>query len=576
LEAASFTNAFGGTLNNAGTIFDDLTNAGTVTNNGTFNANVASNSGTINNNAGATWNGAILSNTGTINTTGTWNANGVINNAGTFNYLGGTVAGATTFTNSPSGIFNFSGTRAITTTFVNNGTISALAPSDRLTINGSLSGTGTINVAATNGNVSVVTIQGAASGSQNITVNNSGSATPVFSSPQTVLVLNGEGSSLAVGNKGLVPQISNGLVNNFLMQNGSGSNAYLQTSFNDGPVSGVASGLLSTIDALATGFFLNASAIVSRPDNPDPNQIGGGPFARVSFGGATTKLGSNAVGFGQSTSSFTNGSTSYSGLQAGFDVGVYNINGSGWNANFGIFGGVANAGTYSTTNSPIPTGGSLTNTTQLSLSVPFAALYTFISKGSFSAEVNVRKDYYSGSILSSNNATNGFVIAPNTQLTGSGWSVNSNISNRFDLKDWLYVEPMVSLNWGNYTFGNVNLNPALGLASSSISLGTIEILLGRVGANVGATFLATDNIALAPFIHGSVWHDFASPYSASAQTNGGGFDITADRVGTFGQVGTGVQFKVLDINLLGFVRGDLIFGDNITGASFNIGVRKQF
>jgi hypothetical protein len=193
-----------------------------------------------------------------------------------------------------------------------------------------------------------VTVQGTSSGSQNITVTNSGSSTPVFNSPQTVLVLNG-GSSLTVGNKGLVPQISNGLVNNFLMQGSPGSNAYVQTAFNDGPVSGVATGLLSTIDALATGFFLNASAIVSRPDNPEPNQIGGGPFARVTFGGANTNLGSNAVGFGQSTTSFTNGSTTYSGLQAGFDVGVYNINGSDWNVNLGFFGGVANAGTYSTT-----------------------------------------------------------------------------------------------------------------------------------------------------------------------------------------------------------------------------------
>jgi hypothetical protein len=62
----------------------------------------------------------------------------------------------------------------------------------------------------------------------------------------------------------------------------------------------------------------------------------------------------------------------------------------------------------------------------------------------------------------------------------------------------------------------------------------------------------------------------------SGGTSSVNFGITSDRIGTFGQVGAGVQFKVLDIDLLGFVRGDLLFGNNITGAVLNIGLRKQF
>src|SRR5262249_49716739 len=153
-------------LNNAGTIVDDLTNAGTVNNNGINTANVASNSGTINNNSGATWTGNVQSNTGTINTLGTWNANsGPINNAGNFNYLGGSATGVTTFPNSPAGTLSSTGNLGINTAaspvnFVNNGVIAARTPSDRLTINGSLSGSGTISTVVGNGNASVVTIQG--------------------------------------------------------------------------------------------------------------------------------------------------------------------------------------------------------------------------------------------------------------------------------------------------------------------------------------------------------------------------------------------------------------------------------
>ena len=74
--------------------------------------------------------------------------------------------------------------------------------------------------------------------------------------------------------------------------------------------------------------------------------------------------------------------------------------------------------------------------------------------------------------------------------------------------------------------------------------------------------------------------NLANPNGATAQATGGGssvnFSVVADRVGTFGQVGAGVNFKVHSFDMVGFLRGDLLFGNNITGASFNIGLRKQF
>jgi hypothetical protein len=340
----------------------------------------------------------------------------------------------------------------------------------------------------------------------------------------------------------------------------------------------VAAGVPSSITALATGFFQAASAIVSRPDDPEPNQIGGGPFARVMFGGMKTNLASNVSG--QSTSSMTNGSTVYSGFQAGFDVGVYNIDASAWNVNFGFMGGVANATTSASTSSPTPVGSPLLTTTQLQLSVPFVALYTFVSKKSFTAEVNVRYDMYSGNILSFNSDAGGFLVSPRTSLTGTGWSVNANVANRFFLQDWLYAEPLLGLNWGTYQFNPVAFSTGIGGTSSSINFAPIEIFLGRVGTNLGAAVELSDNVTLAPFIHGSIWHDFANPSTATAQVSGSGatvnFGVTADRIGTFGQVGAGINFKVHNVDLVGFARGDLLFGNTITGASFNIGLRKQF
>jgi uncharacterized protein with beta-barrel porin domain len=74
-----------GNVGGNGVVFDDLTNTGTVTNNGTFNGNVASNTGTITNAAGATW-------TGNVSTSGTFVNDGTI--SGSVTVSGGTFSGA--------------------------------------------------------------------------------------------------------------------------------------------------------------------------------------------------------------------------------------------------------------------------------------------------------------------------------------------------------------------------------------------------------------------------------------------------------------------------------------------------
>ncbi|MEA2868264.1 MAG: hypothetical protein QOE39_2979, partial [Bradyrhizobium sp.] len=113
----SVTNNAGGTITVAagGTVHDDLNNAGSVTNSGTYVANVASNTGTIINNA--TW-------TGTITTSGTFNnaagatVSGLVTNSGTASNAG-TLSGGLTNT---AGTFNNIGTIAGTTT-VSGGTL---------------------------------------------------------------------------------------------------------------------------------------------------------------------------------------------------------------------------------------------------------------------------------------------------------------------------------------------------------------------------------------------------------------------------------------------------------------------
>jgi fibronectin-binding autotransporter adhesin len=616
--APGINNTATGTITNTGTITDDLNNAGLVTNNGIYNATVATNTGTITNNL--TWNGNVTSSTGTINNNGNWTGNiatsgifnqaagainGSLSNTGIVNLTGGTingavtnggagtfnlnnsVAGITTFTN--SGVLTFGNAGAVTVaptlgagTVTNNGALRTTNANASLTITGALGGAGTINTAVNGSQVSVVNVLGGSSGSQAFTFTNSG-PTPVFQSPVTILNLNG--GSLAVSNTGLVPQLSNGLLNNYLVQAGAGGDASLQTSFNSGPISGVATGLSSVIASLTSGFFQGASAIVSRPDNPSENQIAGGPFVRVSYGNAMTNLGSTTYQFGASSFSNTNATTTFSGFQAGFDVGVYDIQGSGWNWNLGVFGGVASTSTYASTYSPVPNGATSITGTNITMSVPYVALYTFVSKKAFTAEVSVRRDFYNGTASSFNgdmSIANGYLVAPNTPITGTGWSVNANIAHRFEVMSNFTLEPILGMTYGSYSFNNVFFNNQLAAAgvSGQMNFDTINSWLGRVGANVSTSFMATENLALAPFLHGSVWNEFAGPSNAYSTVNSGGsvynFAVSTNRVGTFGQLGLGMEFKVHELDLLGFVRGDLRFGDAVNGQAINLGLRKQF
>jgi len=597
--AGTFTNTGTATATTTGTnggVFN--LNAGTVTTGGDF-----TNTGIFNLNAGTMASAGALGfvNNATVNAAG-GAIGATVNNNAIFN-LSGNVAVATAFNNNAGGTFTFFGTPTLTVgvgagNFASNGLITVVVPpgspagtlpsaTANLTIAGALTGNGTINTVVNGGDASLVTVTGSSAGNQSFTFNNTtpGGAIPVFNSPKAILDLNGGG--LNVANKGVVGSLSNGLINNFLVQGGAGQDAFLQTAFNDGPISGLASGVSSIIATLSSGFFQAAASIVSRPDNPHANQIGGGPFVRVSAGDSTTSLNSSLTAFGPANSSHTNASTNFSGIQAGFDVGVYNINSSDWNVNLGFFGGYVNARGYATTASPVPTGGSTLTGTQVTLDVPYVALYTFISRRSFTAEINVRQDFYKGNVNSYNGDLGfggGYLVAPNTSLTGKGTSVNVNVSNRFDLSDTVYVEPLAGFTWGRYSFDDVYFNPNLSTPASSVqgrmAFAPIESYLGRVGANLGGTFLVSDNLAIAPFVHTSVWREFGSAAATTAFVSTGAnsfaFPGSVDRVGTFGQVGVGFQFKVLNLDLLGFARGDMRFGDSLNGKAINIGLRKQF
>ena len=498
--------------------------------------------------------------------------------------------------------------------FFNNGVLApnASAPSpatQSLTVTGTFAGQGTIQSIVSGDRASNVIVQGASAGTQNIVFSNAtpGGGTPTFSGPTNVLTLNG-GGSLTVANTGYVPGLSSGLLNNYLVQPGAGQSAYLQTLFNSGPASGIASGLSGMVDALQAGFFRSsdlmffvrgkareqASAAEARADlacggetrcdTTGDRDFAFSAFIRAGYGGATTSMGSSTYGFGFNSSTNT-ATTTYSGVQVGIDVGTKMPSLLDMNLNFGVFGGVAAAGTTANSYAPLPTGSVATGSSSLSMTIPYLGGYGVLSRGGFTAGVDVRWDSYNGTVrswASDVNVAGGFLVSPNTPLSGSGISVNLLLANRFDIVDSFYVEPLAGFVYGSYQFDNVPYSSALASTGTAgqINLGSYQSAMGRLGVNVGATFNASESLAIQPFATAQVWREFAGNMNTMSTVTTGAnlynFNVTTPGVGTFGQVGAGMKFDLLKSDWQAYVRGDALFGAGLTGQSVNIGLYKQF
>ena len=189
--------------------------------------------------------------------------------------------------------------------------------------------------------------------------------------------------------------------------------------------------------------------------------------------------------------------------------------------------------------------------------------YAALTKGPFFVDVLYHHDFYG---LKLNDASSGL---SNQSLSGNG--------------DSFHIESAYNIALGNYgSFGNLFVAPTGSLVFSRVSLdnlpftamnlGTVKFndidsILGRAGVKFGTSFV-TQTLALQPFVIASVWHEFEGRTTSEFDsTTGFTVPMSVSRVGTFGQVGLGLNGELLGKNLLGTVRTDFRFGDRTSGES---------
>jgi fibronectin-binding autotransporter adhesin len=618
-------------LNNSGTVTNiDIYNAivanntGLITNKGTWNGTGNNTGGSIDNQV--LWNGDIINTAGTFKNEGT--VAGGVTNSGTFTTTGvvtggltnassgtvtaqGTISGdIQNFSLSPpnfgsiarargfnltgnvssDGVFNNSGTVRVdpsqtnvtlaVKTFVNNGELDLRNPTTvatNLTIKGNYVAQDPplidLNVLATALNTGQqqanhLAITGVATGATNVSVQALNGMITIF--PNSIPIISvGPGSTATF--TALPSQTNLGSLVAFGIEQTSPTQWDLTSHINPVPIGSIAGSISSAVTSVATGFFQGSTAFLGAPATATPNQIDSGVWTR----GATGMNNERSV----VTASLEPGApsdlkteTHFSGYQVGSDVGMFNIQNTGWNLHAGITGGE-----YAAESSEANFSDGFS-----SFTVPFLGVYAAATGHGFFADVLVRHDFWRGEVTSAG------ALLTNAQMDGHGNAVTAEAGYTYHFQNGIFngifngvfVTPSIGFSYTNANFQQLNLLPG-SLVPPTLNLGAVVSDLGRFGATLGDTF-ATTYWALTPNVNVSVWHEFAGAIPSVFTSAQPGQPILTDnvsetRIGTFGQFGIGLTAQpIQNPNWTLFARADWRTGSDIYGGTVTAGFRYQF
>jgi hypothetical protein len=314
------------------------------------------------------------------------------------------------------------------------------------------------------------------------------------------------------------------------------------------------------------------NAFVSAPNDPKPDQPGGGVWVRGVGGEVTNRFSSASTGnldAGVNNGRFATQSNfncagsvrqTFAGVQVGQDIS--RLNWGGWNVHVGTTAGYLSS--HDTDNN-----GNTTN-----FDVPFFGGYAVATYGRFFADVMVREEFYNA------NLTDPTVGLFGQQVGARGTSVSASAGYNFPLADNWFIEPSGGFIWSRTNVDSFSVSGGLignGIVST-YSTAPIDSDIGRLSLRGGKTFTSGDMI-WQPFASVSVFHEFAGNVQSSVQSLnasiGGVIPITltgtnsTTRVGTYGQYSLGVAGQVANTGWLGLVRADYRNGDNIEGWTGN-------
>ena len=327
--------------------------------------------------------------------------------------------------------------------------------------------------------------------------------------------------------------------------------------------------LLSAINAADTAFLTESTAIVGSPANPQPDQTGGGVWAR-GIGGEQTTRGTTTTNYpvAGTTSCQTETLLDFAGVQIGTDISTLNF--YGWNIHLGSTLGYLGATGKDVTSpgSGSPLGGTLSD----SLEIPFAGVYASVTKGGFFLDGMARELYFQ------NTASDWQASLFGQHFDARSFAVNGDAGYNFQLQDNWFIEPSAGFIWSTTELDPLHKSGALSTLPGVVTVSQIYDAIGRLSVKAGTT-VDTGNIILQPFGTASVFREFEGNPTGTVNADGppatsANFAMTG--LGTYGQFGLGLAGQLKDTGWLGYIRADYRTGENIQGWSVSGGLRYQF
>ncbi|MBA8904058.1 autotransporter-associated beta strand repeat-containing protein [Phyllobacterium sp. P30BS-XVII] len=561
---SSLNNAAGSGSASSLTLLDNVAGQAILNNYGQMQGMLASGAGAqtfVNNMAGGVWD---MGNSGVSNLLG---SNDVIQNSGLIKATGNTQL---------NGLERFENNAGGTLSLVNG------AVGDRLAISGDYVGHAGSNIALDvdfdNSTSDVVTVGGVLMGTTNLKLNGltAGQAPTAFG--KTILVLDAaKGGDGTVTVEGLP---SGGIVQYDVARiGGSGSDPsrfVIRSGINGTAASSVVSGFIAAQNVIGSSFFKPSSGLISAPVDPDKNQFGLAPWIRTN--GGMSKIDTKGTIYqpdGTAVEAPATIETSYYGYQVGLDAGVFNIQDTGGNVNFGLTGGQI-FGKSDQKN--------FANTTDFN-SVFYGA-YAAYTKGPFFLDFQVRQELMDYTV----NVDDPVFKIKNGDVGGRRTSISGSTSYTLPYKDWSFI-PATGFTYSKSSTDDLFIphNILLNQNEARVRFSDVESLIGFGGITVSRNFFFKDDrIRLSPFITATAYHDFAGDINATltmdpSSANPVVLPVKTDRLKTYGEVSFGANLLALtgkingvDRLVIGSVRGDFQYGENIIGGSVTAQFRMQF
>jgi opacity protein-like surface antigen len=349
-------------------------------------------------------------------------------------------------------------------------------------------------------------------------------------------------------------------------------------------VSAYVGSLVSSIHSTNTAFLTQSSALIGSPPNPQPDQPGGGAWARGIGGhltyGTTATAGNINFGGPIPGNLICNTRTpqDFAGVQIGTDVARLNVN--GWNLHAGSTVGYLGLKTQDAT----PAGLNPPASFRDNLQIPFVGAYVAVSNGGFLFDAQVRANFFQNEVSDTNHGISG------QHFDARGISLIANVAYNQNLGNNWFIEPSAGIVWSRTRVDSMNVPGTIVLGHGGIvppwvlAIDDIQSTLGRLSVRFG-TSVAFGNVVLQPFASASVFHEFQGGATSSLASNfpAIGADlpplsstVSVGSIGTYSQFGLGAAAQVVNTGWVSYLRWDYRTGDNIEGWSLNGGLRYQF